>query len=129
MSTPQCVNVGADVDLNESRELGELSEDEQGVQPEAKMKTVAGSETENNENGDMPYDRFSYYVARSLAERLVLEYPPIPRPAQGFKLRDPPNPKVTLITDRVGIQWRIQDFPNGGALFCHKWGGAHPVFR
>ena len=26
-------------------------------------------------------------------------------------------------------QWRIQDFPNGGALFCHKWGGAHPVFR
>ena len=25
-------------------------------------------------------------------------------------------------------QWRIQDFPNGGALFCHKWGGAHPVF-
>ena len=51
----------------------------------------------------MPYDRFSYYVARSLAERLVLEYPPIPRSAQGFKLRDPPNPKVTLITDRVGI--------------------------
>ena len=27
------------------------------------------------------------------------------------------------------LQWRIQDFPNGGALFCHKWGGAHPVFR
>ena len=26
-------------------------------------------------------------------------------------------------------QWRIQDFPNGGALFCRKWGGAHPVFR
>ena len=20
-------------------------------------------------------------------------------------------------------QWRIQDFPNGGALFCRKWGG------
>ena len=29
----------------------------------------------------------------------------------------------------VNNQWRIQDFPNGGALFCHKWGGAHPVFR
>ena len=27
------------------------------------------------------------------------------------------------------IQWRIQDFPNRGALFCRKWGGAHPVFR
>ena len=27
------------------------------------------------------------------------------------------------------IQWRIQDFPNGGALFCHKWGGTHPVFQ
>ena len=27
------------------------------------------------------------------------------------------------------MQWRIQDFPNGGALFCRKWGGAHPVFR
>ena len=27
------------------------------------------------------------------------------------------------------LQWWIQDFPNGGALFCHKWGGAHPVFR
>ena len=26
-------------------------------------------------------------------------------------------------------QWRIQDFPNGGVLFCRKWGGAHPVFR
>ena len=26
-------------------------------------------------------------------------------------------------------QWRIQDFSNGGALFCRKWGGAHPVFR
>ena len=24
-------------------------------------------------------------------------------------------------------QWRIQDFPNGGALFCHKW-GAHILF-
>ena len=24
-------------------------------------------------------------------------------------------------------QWRIQE--NGGALFCRKWGGAHPVFR
>ena len=30
-----------------------------------------------------------------------------------------------LMTD----QWRIQDFPNGGVLFCRKWGGAHPVFR
>ena len=29
----------------------------------------------------------------------------------------------------TAMQWRIQDFPNGGALFCHKWGGAHPVFR
>ena len=29
----------------------------------------------------------------------------------------------------VTCQWRIQDFPNGGALFCRKWGGAHPVFR
>ena len=24
-------------------------------------------------------------------------------------------------------QWRIQDFPNGGVLFCHKW-GAHILF-
>ena len=30
---------------------------------------------------------------------------------------------------RLCLQWRIQDFPNGGALFCRKWGGAHPVFR
>ena len=29
----------------------------------------------------------------------------------------------------IAYQWRIQDFPNGGALFCRKWGGAHPVFR
>ena len=35
------------------------------------------------------------------------------------------NLKVFHITN----QWRIQDFPNGGVLFCHKWGGAHPVFR
>ena len=27
----------------------------------------------------------------------------------------------------VREQWRIQDFPNGGALFCHKW-GAHILF-
>ena len=25
------------------------------------------------------------------------------------------------------VQWRIQDFPNGGALFCRKW-GAHILF-
>ena len=25
------------------------------------------------------------------------------------------------------LQWRIQDTPNGGALFCHKW-GAHILF-
>ena len=24
-------------------------------------------------------------------------------------------------------QWRIQDFSNGGALFCRKW-GAHILF-
>ena len=28
---------------------------------------------------------------------------------------------------RNRVQWRIQDFPNGGALFCHKW-GAHILF-
>ena len=26
-------------------------------------------------------------------------------------------------------QWRIQDFPNGGALFCHKWGGCTSCFQ
>ena len=40
---------------------------------------------------------------------------------------DAPLRLVVIMT--FGIQWRIQDFPNGGALFCHKWGGAHPVFR
>ena len=33
------------------------------------------------------------------------------------------------LSDWNHFQWRIQDFPNGGVLFCHKWGGAHPVFR
>ena len=37
-------------------------------------------------------------------------------PPLGFPRRQPP-----------GGQWRIQDFPNGGALFCRKW-GAHILF-
>ena len=36
---------------------------------------------------------------------------------------------VGAFAQRMSNQWRIQDFPNGGALFCRKWGGAHPVFR
>ena len=32
-------------------------------------------------------------------------------------------------TGSLNYQWRIQHFPNGGVLFCHKWGGIHPVFR
>ena len=27
------------------------------------------------------------------------------------------------------MQWRIQDFPNGGHCFVANGGGAHPVFR
>ena len=37
--------------------------------------------------------------------------------------------KGTTFQNAYCQQWRIQDFPNGGALFCRKWGGAHPVFR
>ena len=37
--------------------------------------------------------------------------------------------RVVLPLELVRVQWQIQDFPNGGALFCRKWGGAHPVFR
>ena len=29
----------------------------------------------------------------------------------------------------VPLQWRIQDFPNGGALFCQKWGGRTSCFQ
>ena len=46
------------------------------------------------------------------------------RPLLG-EIRYPP----LVVVDIFPEQWRIQDFPNGGALFCHKWGGAHPVFR
>ena len=41
------------------------------------------------------------------------------------KLR--PNPHLRLPYDPDTVQWWIQDFPNGGALFCRKW-GAHILF-
>ena len=31
--------------------------------------------------------------------------------------------------DTLKISGGSRIFQMGGALFCHKWGGAHPVFR
>ena len=41
------------------------------------------------------------------------------------------DPRIVVLTTLEYVysyyQWRIQDFPNGGKLFCQKW-GAHILF-
>ena len=50
-------------------------------------------------------------------------------PWVGARLFQKNHMALKLPSECTRTQWRIQDFPNGGALFCRKWGGAHPVFR
>ena len=71
-------------DLDISRESGEISDEETGA-------SVCMVQDE--------YNGVAYYVARSLAERLVLDNPPAPNPTQLSPL---PVSRATLITDRVG---------------------------
>ena len=63
-----CMSTTADATLDVSRESGELSEDEpiQG-QP------IQGNAGTDGEEELQPYNHFSFYVARSLAEWLVLD--------------------------------------------------------
>ena len=77
------------VDLNFSRESGELTEEE-----------------EMSVNDDTPEPNFSFYVARSLAERMVLDHPLAPILK---KLNPLPVSSATMITDRVGRNLTVKD--------------------
>ena len=100
-----CISAHADVTLDVSRESGEISEEDEpdrdgaSTNEEKSGKTQMGHIKDDCEWDGTMYNRFSYYVAKSLAERLVLENPPAPV-LSGIKKT--PNPRVTLITDRVG---------------------------
>ena len=90
-----CMSEVADVAIMDvSRESGELTDEEGPLEVQPVHGVGADGTVEL-----VPYNRFSYYVPRSLAERMVLENPPAP---VLHGLREPPNPMATLITDRVG---------------------------
>ena len=96
------------VDLNLSRESGELSDSAEVEAAEAVIsqvhldqkaavhETVKMQQQQPRDNG---YQRGELYVPASLAERMVLEQPPAPTLG---KLAEIPDARATLITDRVG---------------------------
>ena len=83
----------APVDLNISKESGEITAEENVV----KHETVDLTEQSVIDNG---YVAGSLYVASSLVERMVLDCPPAP---QLGNLAATPVSGATLITDRVGV--------------------------
>ena len=106
------------IDLDLSRESGELSEpddredgeidmeseendDGQDVVEQLKISTAPLAATGNTIVAENGYITGCEYVARSLAERMVLDQPPAPE-IDTKNLEKTPNAHATLITDRVG---------------------------
>ena len=84
LSTPGTAAVAT---LDISRESGEISDDDDPATPVQQQQAE--------------WTPFACYVARSLAERMVLDDPPVPH-AQVI-IRQPPKSRATIITDRVGM--------------------------
>ena len=104
------VNVAAKcAELNVSRESGEIMDESIGEREKTEEDTdgraITGVEkcelVHSDEN-----NRFSHYVARSWAERMVLDSPPAPKLR---RLVDCPRPDATLITDHVGANLTRMD--------------------
>ena len=89
----------ANVELDVSRESGEITDIEELDEPEADAKSTSSS----NE-GD--YNRFAFYVAQNWEGRLVLDSPPAPVPRCMNPL---PVSRATIITDRVGRNLTAKD--------------------
>ena len=111
------LTVDVAVDLNVSRESGELTDEDDSPFRASKLQLqgVRSHHAENSANVTAPcqevlqdngYIRGSLYVAASMAERLVLEEPPAP--VLG-KLAELPDSRATFITDRVGAQLTKHD--------------------
>ena len=79
-----------------SRESGEITDDEeiQSVKDKPEQEQLPDTIPDDD------YNRFSCYVARSWAERVIMDN--LPAPKLSRDIRSPPDPKATLITDRVG---------------------------
>ena len=84
--------------LNVSKESGEITDDNLDEEVEFINQKMDSNTQEVKED---VYNRFSHYIARTWAERVIMDNPPVPRGA-GKRVGRAPRPSVTLITDRVG---------------------------